>query len=232
MEPTFLYQKWLGQALQNYVSSPGPPVLKGRTLGLSPRQYGAALLQAYLGQFSLAWLAEVAGVPLASLKSWRQELEFLLVMDWSKSLFAEDFREHLMRNDYSLAQVHEIAGEFSLLEESLRVRVRTHLYQVLKNLGEKLGTRQRHGVPLARHDFPLFRRLFMFFLALEYFWRSPAEKWIQDELAPLAREVVWPLLGLGHWLEPELTAIRARSSLAQIRELLEGRLRETFASLA
>jgi hypothetical protein len=87
----FLYQEWLVEELHRYVSSASQPLVKGRPVVLTPRQYGAALLQAYLGKAPLTWVTEIAGVSLKTLTEWRREPEFLLVMDWSKSRFAEFF---------------------------------------------------------------------------------------------------------------------------------------------
>ncbi len=231
MEPVFLYQRWLAGALEHLRTSPRPPQLKGRPIHLIPRQYGTALLQAYLGQASLNWVAEVAGVPLAILQDWRQAPEFLLVMDWSKVLFAEDFRERLMLTDYSLGQLHEIAGEFPLLEDSLKMAVRIPLYQVFRQVGERLKSRDQHGLPLGRQKAPLFRRLFLFFLILEHFWPSPAQARIHREFLPLARDLVWPLLGVKEWVEPELAAVQKGYSLPQLRPQLAAKLKETFAGL-
>jgi hypothetical protein len=109
MKRLFFYQEWLRQSVEAYVHAPGLTRLRGRDVTMSPRQYAAALMQAYLGKASLAWIAEQAGIPLEELRRWRYEPEFLLVMDWSKSLFVDAFCESLLLNDYSLAQYHDIA---------------------------------------------------------------------------------------------------------------------------
>ena len=105
MTPMFLYQRWLQARLHDYVNAVSPQLLQGRQIHMTPLQYGAALLQAYLGQASLPWVADVAGVPLETLKEWRRQPEFLLLMDWSKTLFSEFFRENLALNDYSVEEV-------------------------------------------------------------------------------------------------------------------------------
>ena len=91
MDQTFLYQQWLHQRLQEYVTSSRPPQLRGRDIALSPSQYGAALMQAYLGKASLSWIAEHTRIPVELLRQWRQEPHFLLIMDWSKSIFSKNF---------------------------------------------------------------------------------------------------------------------------------------------
>jgi hypothetical protein len=54
-----------------------------------PTQYGAALMQAYFGQASLSWISKQTKIPIKRLREWRQEPQFLLVMDWNKSIFSK-----------------------------------------------------------------------------------------------------------------------------------------------
>ncbi|MFP3867216.1 MAG: hypothetical protein ACLFUU_03520 [Desulfobacteraceae bacterium] len=231
MRPVFLYQQWLHHTLQSYLSSRRPPKLKGRTLIMPARQYATALMQAYLGQFSLDWIAEITGTPLMVLKGWRQEAEFLVAMDWSKAVFVEHFRQRLILTDYSIDQYHEIAGEFALLETSLRVAGRTKLYETFRTLGERLIGRHRYKLELDNYDLNLFRRLLVFFLALEYFWPGPAGTRLQERFLPLALEVVWPQLGLAPDLESRLNSVQAKYSLFKICQALELQLHELFANL-
>lgn len=227
----FLYQRWLCDTLRGFVMSANPPHLKGRPIIMSPRQYSAALMQAYFGQFSLGWISEVSGIPLEFLQSWRRETEFLLVMDWSKAVFAQNFRELLQLNDYSVIQYHEIAAEYSLLEHSLRVAIRTRLYEEFLELGISLLSRQRGGQKFARSDLTLFHRLLLFFLALEHYWPSPAATRLREQFLPLAQEVVWPRLGLAQSLELDLKTIHKHCALPHLRQLLDADLREFFAAL-
>jgi hypothetical protein len=198
---------------------------------MSPRQYAAALMQAYLGKASLAWIAEQAGIPLEELRRWRYEPEFLLVMDWSKSLFVDAFCESLLLNDYSLAQYHDIAGEFSILDESVRVMARVPLYERFKATGSGLMSKYQHSLPLPDFDLRLFRRLLLFFLALEHHWPGAAARRLNHEFLPLARDVVWPLLRQEFWVETALKAIQQAAPLAQIRLVLAGQLKDIFLGL-
>ena len=228
MDSIFLYQQWLHQRLHEYVSSPRPPQLRGRKVALSPTQYGAALLQGYFGQASLGWISKQTKIPIKRLREWRQEPQFLLVMDWSKSIFSKSFRENLVLNDYTLAQYHSIAAEISLLEESLRVAARVPLYQRFKKLGRSLISRRQNNLNLSNYDLRLFRRLFLFFLALEYHWPSSAEKRIREDFIPLARDVIWPLLDDKLWVGPALESLQQTSPLSQIRIVLESELSNTL----
>jgi hypothetical protein len=97
-------------------------------------QYGAALMQAYLRKATLAWISKHSGIPIQLLRQWRKEPQFLLVMDWSKSVFSAALQENLILNDYSVAQYHYMAAEISLLEESVRVAVRVPLDDHLQTL--------------------------------------------------------------------------------------------------
>ncbi len=193
----FLYLTWLQQTWRAYTQATVRPIWRGRRPTLTHQQYGAALLMAYLGKFSLGELSALADVDLALLMEWRGSPEFLLVMDWSKSRFAPHFQEILSLEDFSWPAYQEMAGEFACLEESLRLRVRTGLYPQLLSLGERLSSQDRHGLSLEISSFPLFRRLFLFFWALEAFWPSPARPRLRERLLPLARDLVWPPLGLG-----------------------------------
>jgi len=232
MEPMFLYLNWLRDTLTEYTTAAGPPTLKGRPLPLTLRQYAAALMQAYLGRASLTWIAGIAGITLEDLTRLRREPSFLLAMDWSKSAFSQEFREALLLNDYSIGQYHEIAGEFFLLEDSLRIAVRTRLYQTFRDLGERLASRWQHALPLERHDLTRFSRLLLFFLALEHYWPSPARGRIQEKFLPLAEEVVWPFRGWTQGIEPDLRAAREQYPLEKLRSLLAEQLRQVFAPLS
>jgi hypothetical protein len=231
MKRQFLYQTWVQHKLEEYIGALRPPQLRGRDITMSPRQYGAALMQAYLGKASLAWIAEQTGVPLEQLRRWRGSPEFLLVMDWSKSLFVAAFRESILLNDYSLVQYNEIAAEFALLDESLRVMARVPLYEKFKETGRGLISKHENRLPLPDFDLRLFRRLLLFFLALEHHWPGAAAKRLNEELLPLARDVVWPLLGQESWVEGALTTIQQAAPLAQTRLMLAGEIKEMFFRL-
>lgn len=228
MDPIFLYQQWLHQRLYQYVTSPRPPQLRGRKVALSATQYGAALMQGYFGQASLGWISKQTKIPVKRLREWRQEPQFLLVMDWSKPIFTKAFRENLALNDYTVAQYHSITAEISLLEESLRVAARVPLYQSFAKLGRSLISRHQNTISLSNYDLRLFRRLFLFFLALEYHWPSSAQKRISEDFLPLARDVIWPLLDDKFWVGPALESVQQTSPLSHIRFMLESELSTTL----
>ncbi|UCG12064.1 MAG: hypothetical protein JSU72_16380 [Deltaproteobacteria bacterium] len=228
MEQVFLYQQWLHQRLLEYVTSSRPPLLRGRQIVMPPSQYGAALMQAYIGKASLDWIALHTQIPVDLLRQWRQEPQFLLVMDWSKSIFSGTAHENLVLNDYSAPQYHYIAAEISLLEESLRVAFRVPLYKRFKKLGRSLISRHQNDLILPSYDLRLFRRLFAFFLALENHWPSSAHKRISDDFLPLARDVVWPLLDDKIWIGSALKSIQEKTRLPEIRLALERTLSKTL----
>ena len=228
MDQIFPYQQWLHQQLHEHVTAARPPQLRGRDIAFSPRQYGAALMQAYLGKFSLAWISQHTAVSVQRLKQWRQDAQFLLVMDWSKSIFSKAFHENLALNDYSVAQCHYIAAEISLLEESLRIAIRVPLYQSFKKLGRNLTSRCQNDLALSAYDLRLFGRFFLFFLALENHWPSPAYHRIREDFLPLAKDVVWPLLDYKPWVGPTLKSMQQTILLTQIRLELESKLNLTL----
>ena len=228
MDQIFLYQEWMHQRLHEYVTSSRPPKLREREIVLSPGQYGAALMQAYLGKASLTWIAEHTGIPVERLRQYRLEPQFLLVMDWSKSIFSKDFLEKLVLNDYSVAQYYYIAAEMSLLEESLRVTVRVPLYKRFKKIGRSLISRHQNDIHLPNYDLRLFRRFFLFFIALEYHWSSAAKQRLEEDFIPLAKDVVWPLLDEELWVGPELESMQQAAPLPQVRLVLDSKLSDTL----
>ena len=228
MEQIFLYQHWLSQRLHEYVNLSRPPRLRGREIVMTPSQYGAALMQAYFGRASLNWIAEHVGISLQLLRQWRQEPQFLLTMDWSKSIFSKAFQENLILNDYSMAQYYYIAAEISLLEESLRLTVRMPLNQRFVKLGQRLMSRHQNDLDLNNYDLRLFRRLFLFFLALDNHWPGSSCHCISEEFLTLAKDVVWPLLNQKQWVGQELKSIKQAAPLSRILNKLDSKLRETF----
>ena len=173
-------------------------MLRGLEIKLSPQQYGAALMQAYLGKSSLKWIA--------------------------------DFQENLTLNDYSLEAYHSISGEMALLEKSFRIVARMPLYQRFIKVGQRLISRHRNNLALDGYDLRLFRRLLLFFMTLEHHWPGPAGQTLQAEFVPLAKDVVWPLLGQDDWIGPTLAEIQERIPRSMIRSMLGSRLRETLDS--
>ena len=232
MDHIFIYQRWLHQRLHDYVTSSKPPQLRGKDITLPTSQYGAALMQAYLGKASLRWIADLSCISLELLHKWRQEPRFLLVMDWSKALFSRAFQEDLALNDYTLREYYHIAAEISLLEESLRIVVRVPLYQRFKRLGRRLNSRRQNNLSLSKYDLRLFKRLFLFFLTLEEHWPSSAQKRIKEDFLPLARDVVWPLLDEGTWVESPLEYLQQTEPMRHIRHELESRLSETLQTFS
>jgi hypothetical protein len=228
MAQIFLYQQWLHQQLHEYAHASQPPKLHGRRVVMPIHQYGAALMQAYLGGNSLIWIAEQIGIPIKRVRQWRQDLQFLLVMDWSKPIFSDTFKEKLIINDYSVTQYHTISAEVSLLEKSLRLSVRSPLYRRFAKLGQRLISQHQNDIDFNTYDLRLFRRLFLFFLCLEYHWSSKAQGQIRKNFLPLAKDVVWPLLKQKAWIEPSLESLQQNTPLSQIRLDLGSRLNVTF----
>jgi len=228
IDQIFPYQQWLHQKLNEYVKSSRPPKLHGREIIMPPNQYGAALMQAYLGKASLAWIAECTEIPLSLLRQWRQEADFLLIMDWSKSIFAADFQEKLVLADYSAAQCHYISAEVSLLENSLRVTIRAPIYRHFAELGKRLISRYKNNLALSTYDIRLFYRFFLFFLSLEHHWPSPAGHTINEDFIPLVKNVLQPFLDQKEWVGTALKTIQQAAPISLIRLQLESKLNETF----
>lgn len=224
----FLYHQWLHQQLHEYAHGSQPPKLRGRKIVMPIHQYGAALTQAYLGGNSLIWIAKQIGIPIKRMRQWRQDLQFLLVMDWSKSIFSDMFKEKLILNDYSVTQYHTIAAEVSLLEKSLRLSVRSPLYRRFAQLGQRLISQHQNDIDFNTYDIRLFRRLFLFFLSLEYHWPSKAQRQIRKNFFPLAKDLVWPILKQEQWVEPFFKSLQETAPLSQIRLDLGSQLYETF----
>ena len=171
------------------------------------------------------------GISEQLLRQWRQEPQFLLTMDWSKSIFSNAFQENLILNDYSMAQYYYIAAEISLLEESLRLTVRMPLNRSFLTLGRRLMSRYQHDLDLDNYDLRLFRRLFLFFLALDNHWPGSSCHCVSEDFLLLAKDVVWPLLNQKHWVGQELEFIRQSAPLSQILLDLDRKLSETFQAV-
>lgn len=231
MEKIFLYQQWLYQKLHEYVHSSRPPKLRGRKIVMSPSQYAAVLMQPYFGKASLIWIAEHVGIPVKLLQQWRQEPQFLMAMDWNKSIFSDAFQENLTLSDYSMAQYYYIAAEISLLEESLRMMIRMPLGRRFAKLGRNLRSRYQNNLHLENYDLRLFRRLFLLFLALENHLSTAAHRLVSEDFFFLARDVVWPLLGQKQWVEPSLESMQRAVPISQVRLELDNILKETLQSL-
>ncbi|MGD9382871.1 MAG: hypothetical protein PVH55_02365 [Desulfobacterales bacterium] len=195
---------------------------------MSPSQYGAALMQAYFGRASLTWISEHVGIPVQFLRQWRQEPQFLLIMDWSKSIFSKAFQENLILNDYSMAQYYIMAAEISLLEESLRLTVRMPLNRRFVKLGRFLMSRHKNDLDLNNYDLRLFRRLFLFFLALEAHWPGESCGCTNKDFVTLAEDVVWPLLNQKQWIGEEFNSIQQATPMSKILIELDRRLSDTF----
>jgi hypothetical protein len=221
-----------GQRLYEYVHAPRVQKLRGRKIVMTPRQYAAALMQAYFGRASLSWIAEHVGIPVQRLRKWRNEPQFLLIMDSSKSLFSKNFHEKLILNDYSMAQYYVMAAEISLLEESLRLIVRMPLNRRFIKIGQSLMSRHQNDIDLNNYDLRLFRRLFLFFLALEAHWPGESCHCINKDFIPLAKHVVWPLLNQKQWVRQEFNSIRQTTPMSQILMELDRRLRDTLQGVS
>ena len=162
------------------------------------------------------------------MRQWRQDLQFLLVMDWSKSIYSDSIKEKLILNDFSYRQYHTITAETSLLGKSLRLSVRSPLYRRFAKLGQRLISQHQNEIDFNTYDLRLFRRLFLFFLCLEYHWPSKAQGQIKNNFLPLAKDVVWPILKQEQWVEPFLKSLQHTTPLSQIRLDLASQLNETF----
>ena len=228
MRPLFLYERWLQDRIFEYLTISCPPRLKGRILTMKPKEYGAVLLQAYHGGVNLERIAELTGLMLEQLVKWRKQPEFLLAMDWSKNSFSSSFRETILLKDFTASQYHEIAAEFSLLEESLRVSARVPLYHRLKSVGQRLLSKKMYDLQMDSYDMVVFKRLFSFFLALEFHWPSPASRKVEGDYMVLAKDAVWPKMGEISWIGSEMERVRDSEPLVQLVEVLSKRIKDLF----
>jgi len=211
-----------------YMTISCPPQLRGRILTLTPREYGAVLLQAYLGKVNLKQIADFGKLRTGQLVEWRRQPEFLLAMDWSKDAFSKEFQETIILNDYTVTEYHEIAAEFSLLEESLRVSTRIPLYHRFKSLGQKLISKKKYNLEMDRYDLVLFKRLFAFFYSLEHHWPSPASRRIEEDFKPFAEDTVWPAVTGETWIDAELKQVQHSEPLSELLDSLSKRLKSIF----
>jgi hypothetical protein len=93
----------------------------------------------------------------------------------------------------------------------LRVTIRAPLYQRFSKLGKRLISRYKNDLALSTYDIHLFHRLFLFFLAVEHHWPSPAGHPINEDFIPFAKNV-----------------IQRAAPISLIRLQLESKLNEIF----
>ncbi len=220
-EPTFLYQRWLEAEL---------PRAAAQQQTLSPRQVAAALLQGYVGGAPLAWVAQAAGLSLPELCRWRREPAFLKAMDDGKTRFAAFFLEAVRERDFSPGAYAELAAEFALLEDSLKVRIRTRLYADLRFLAARVWSRRERREPQEAAELARFGRLTAFFAALEQSWPGPAGWRLAEEFLPLARAAVWPRRA-GEGPQPPGVAAPSPPSREEVLALLLPRLQRLAAAV-
>ncbi|HFC97661.1 MAG TPA: hypothetical protein ENJ40_04265 [Thermosulfurimonas dismutans] len=163
----YLTVTWVEGALERYLRRRPEDTIMGKKIAFSPRHYLAALLHIYTGCFSLGRIARLAGLSEEELRFQRAQIDFMSLVDYLRTRFAEWFREHLLLRDYHPAEYGRIALEYCHLEEQVRSQVRIPLLDQLKHLCYDLEDRLSAGKGLPPYDEHLFRRLLFFFLAAE-----------------------------------------------------------------
>ena len=93
-------------------------------------------------------------------------------------------------------------------------------------------SRHQNDLDLNNYDLRLFRRLFLFFLALETHWPGESCGCTNKDFVTLAEDVVWPLLNQKQWVGQEFNSIQQTTPISQILLELDRRLRDTFQSVS
>ncbi|RUM86915.1 MAG: hypothetical protein DSZ24_07420 [Thermodesulfatator sp.] len=163
----FFTAGWVAEALERYRRRGPQDTIMGKKVVFSDRHYLAALLHIYTGTFGLEALARLANLPLEELLHQRSQVDFMSLVDYLRTRFAEWFREHLLLRDFELPEYGLLALEYLHLEEQVRAQIRIPLLHQLKYLREELEDKLSGGKTLAPYDERQLRRLLLFFLSVE-----------------------------------------------------------------
>lgn len=163
----FFTAGWIEEALERYRTRSPQDTIMGKRVVFSERHYLAALLHIYTGTFTLETLARLAGLSLEELLRQRAQVDFMTLVDYLRTCFAEWFREHLLMRDFALPEYGLLALEYLHLEEQVRAQIRIPLLNQLKYLCEELEDKLAGGKTLAPYDERQLRRLLLFFLSVE-----------------------------------------------------------------
>ncbi|QJA06912.1 hypothetical protein FVE67_08980 [Thermosulfurimonas marina] len=163
----FFTAGWIEEALERYRRRSLQDTIMGKKIAFSDRHYLAALLHIYTGTFRLESLACLAGLSLEELLHQRSQVDFMSLVDYLRTRFAEWFREHLLMRDFTLPEYGLLALEYLHLEEQVRAQIRIPLLNQLKHLCEELEDKLAGGKTLAPYDERQLRRLLFFFLSAE-----------------------------------------------------------------
>ncbi len=160
----------------------------GKRIIFSNYHYLAALLHIYTGTFSLAQIAELAGLPLEELKFHRAQLDFMTLVDYLKTKFSEWFRETLLMRDFIIEEYADIAWEYTKLDEMVQSQIKIPLLERLKHLTYAGRDCLAAGKTLDTYDLNIFRRLMSFFLLAETIRPTLSSRLVKEKALPVAEK--------------------------------------------
>ncbi len=194
-DPVFLGFTWIENAILEYRKGKRKfRSLNSRYIVFPEREFAAALMHLYVGNFSLNEIAGMVSTPPAKLAFLRTQIDFMTLVDSLKALFARFFRENLILNEYPLADYASIASEYAVFEELARNQIRVPLFRRMKQLADAISDKEHHELPIDVYDLRTFKKLFSFFVFEECFLQALTKPSF-PQLKQVARKIVWFRLG-------------------------------------
>lgn len=192
----FLGQKWIQERISEYCKGHmSLASLKHRPVIFPKEIYFASLLHIYIGTLSLAKIAKAAVIPLKELKSWRSQIDFMVLIDAVRTDFSNYFKENLILNEYTPARYRSIAAEYSLFDEQVRTLIRIPLFDKMKKLANSISNYHKVKLNIDRSDLRTFKKLYSFFMFEKSFLPITYPEPMIKNLDLVAKTIVWTKLG-------------------------------------
>ncbi|MFH1077624.1 MAG: hypothetical protein V1753_12495 [Pseudomonadota bacterium] len=192
----FLGQRWIEDRLLDYEKGiMATQCLKERPVVFPRSLYLSALLHIYLGKLTLSDIAKAADISIKELRSFKNQVDFLILVDAAKADFAAFFSKKLLNEEYTLAQYRSIAAEFSFLESKIKSRIAVPLLEKMKHLANSILNYHKVRLKLEKADLRSFQRLYSFFLFEKKMLVMSCPEPASNRLDSIARNIVWSNLG-------------------------------------
>lgn len=218
----FLAAKWVIEALDRYHNRPPRATIMGKRIIFPNYHYLAALLHIYTGTFNLRQIADLSSLPYEELSFYREQLDFMTLVDYLKTKFSEWFRESLLMRDFSLPEYVDIAWEYTKLDEMVRSQIKIPLLERLKHLMRAGEEKIAAGRTLDTYDQNVFRRLMSFFILAETLSPTLSSRLVKEKALPVAEKSLDGIGAFKEWSADEVKAKDAAMLEELVRDLREG----------
>jgi hypothetical protein len=157
----------------------------------------AAFLHIWAGRLTPEEIAGHAAMPPDSLLRHRLDPAFLSLVDSLKKDFSREFREALLKEDFSPEEYDSLAIIFCMLDEMGQMQIKSPLIKQLLDTAQCIKSRDVHGLEHDEDELLLFRRLFTFLVFTEQYISILTKKAVQL-LEQVADDLVWPRFDPSH----------------------------------